>query len=170
MISRTRPSRPTSRPATYSRADPQSRFEAVNVYYAITEAQKKIQALGFTDVNNRAIDFTVNIDPQDNSNYNSLTKALTFGAGGVDDAEDSEVVLHEYGHSIQDDQVPGFGSGDEQGAMGEGFGDFFAGMFYLDKGNARHEAAAPLLHRRLGRDLLQPSRPGATGQWLPALD
>ena len=29
--------------------------------------------------------------------------------GGVDDAEDVEVIWHEYGHAVQDDQVPDFG-------------------------------------------------------------
>jgi hypothetical protein len=127
--------------STFKRTDLQSRFEANNVYYAITEAQKKIQALGFTDVNNRSVRVLVNADPQDNSNYNPASKAITYGFGGVDDAEDAEIVLHEYGHAVQDDQVPGFGSGDEQGAMGEGFGDLLAGMIYLDKGNAAYEQA-----------------------------
>jgi Zn-dependent metalloprotease len=45
----------------------------------------------------------------------------------VDDAEDAEVIWHEYGHAIQDNQVPGFGSTLEAGAMGEGFGDYLAG-------------------------------------------
>ena len=43
----------------------------------------------------------------------------------MDDAEDAEVILHEYGHSIQDDQVPGFGTTLEAGSMGEGFGDYW---------------------------------------------
>jgi hypothetical protein len=92
-------------------------------------------------VNNRTQGYNVNAIPQDNSNYNSLTKDPTFGSGGVDDAEDSEVVLHEYGHSIQDDQVPGFGPGDEQGAMGEGFGDFFAAMMTFDKGSLAYQTS-----------------------------
>jgi Zn-dependent metalloprotease len=52
--------------------------------------------------------------------------AITFGTGGVDDAEDNEVIWHEYGHAIQDDQVPGFGEAEEAGAIGEGFGDYWA--------------------------------------------
>jgi Zn-dependent metalloprotease len=52
--------------------------------------------------------------------------AITFGTGGVDDAEDNEVIWHEYGHAIQDDQVPGFGESEEAGAIGEGFGDYWA--------------------------------------------
>jgi Zn-dependent metalloprotease len=52
---------------------------------------------------------------------------VSFGTGGVDDAEDGEVVIHEYGHSVQDNQVPGFGATVEGGSMGEGFGDYLAG-------------------------------------------
>ena len=51
---------------------------------------------------------------------------IRFGTGGVDDAEDAEVIFHEYGHAIQDEQVPGFGSSPEAGAIGEGFGDYWA--------------------------------------------
>ena len=43
-----------------------------------------------------------------------------FGKGGVDDAEDAEVIWHEYGHAIQDAQVPGFGAGHEAGVDGRG--------------------------------------------------
>jgi Zn-dependent metalloprotease len=45
----------------------------------------------------------------------------------VDDAEDADVIVHEYGHAIQADQVPGFGAGGDAGGMGEGFGDYLAG-------------------------------------------
>ena len=44
----------------------------------------------------------------------------------MDDAEDAEVVVHEYGHSVQDDQVPGFGSTLQAGSIGEAFGDYLA--------------------------------------------
>ena len=64
----------------------------------------------------------------DNSFYRNGTKKLTitYGKGGVDDAEDGEVIVHEYGHSVQDDQVPGFGSTLEAGSIGEAFGDYLA--------------------------------------------
>ena len=68
----------------------------------------------------------------DNSDYSPVTKALRFGTGGVDDAEDAEIILHEYGHAIQDNQVPGFGASNECGAMGEGFGDYLAGSFFAN--------------------------------------
>lgn len=100
-------------------------FSETMGYYFIDTAQRYIQSLGFTNVNNRQQVFSANGTTQDNSFYSPSTKQLTFGTGGVDDAEDAEVILHEYGHSIQDNQKPGFGSGNEAGAMGEGFGDYW---------------------------------------------
>ena len=43
----------------------------------------------------------VNGTTADNSFYSPTTKALTFGTGGVDDAEDAGIIAHEYGHSIK---------------------------------------------------------------------
>lgn len=103
-------------------------FEQTNVYYHLDRAQAHIQALGFMNVNNRVQGATVDQQGSDNSFYTSSNGRLNFGTGGVDDAEDGEIVLHEYGHSIQDNQVPNFGGGDE-GAMGEGFGDYLAAAF-----------------------------------------
>jgi Zn-dependent metalloprotease len=102
-------------------------FSETMAYYYIDYTQRYIQSLGFTNVNNRQISYTVNSSRVDNSFYSPSTKSLNFGTGGVDDAEDAEVIMHEYGHSIQDNQVPGFGSTNEGGAMGEGFGDYLGG-------------------------------------------
>jgi len=105
----------------------QTGFSEVMGYHFIDLAERHIQSLGFTNINNRQQVFAVNRYKKDNSYYTPGTKKISFGTGGVDDAEDAEVVLHEYGHSIQDNQVPGFGSGLEAGSMGEGFGDYWAG-------------------------------------------
>src|SRR5688572_29935028 len=77
----------------------------------------------------------VNIDGRtdDNSHYSPLGKDLTFGTGGVDDAEDADIILHEYGHAIQDDIIPGWGEHNEGGAMGEAFGDYCAASFFSDE-------------------------------------
>jgi Zn-dependent metalloprotease len=108
----------------------QRAFKEVMAYFHIDRVQRYIQTLGLTNVNNRSI--SVNIDGirDDNSFYSPATKQLTFGTGGIDDAEDAEIILHEYGHSIQDNQVPGFGASEEAGAMGEGFGDYLAASFF----------------------------------------
>jgi Zn-dependent metalloprotease len=95
-------------------------------YFHIDFAERYIQSLGFTNVNNRQQVFSVDRSKVDNSSYSPSTKNITYGTGGVDDAEDGEVIIHEYGHSVQDNQVPGFGAAEEGGAMGEGFGDYLA--------------------------------------------
>jgi hypothetical protein len=101
-------------------------------YYWATRAQLYIQSLGFGStlpaVNMRQQLLRINQFGGDNSFYREGTGKLTItlGKGGVDDAEDAEVIVHEYGHSVQDNQVPGFGSSPEAGAIGEGFGDYLA--------------------------------------------
>jgi zinc metalloprotease ZmpB len=110
----------------------QDQFEQVMGYYWVTRAQLYIQSLGFGStlpaVNKRQQLLRINQFGGDNSFYREGTGKLTItlGKGGVDDAEDAEVIVHEYGHSVQDNQVPGFGSSPEAGAIGEGFGDYLA--------------------------------------------
>jgi Zn-dependent metalloprotease len=116
----------TSRNRVYSYTRSDRGFEQVMAYYSITSAEEYIHLLGFGDVNNEPQDFSTTGYAADNSFYDGTVDAITFGTGGVDDAEDNEVIWHEYGHAIQDDQVPGFGSAEEAGAIGEGFGDYWA--------------------------------------------
>jgi Zn-dependent metalloprotease len=104
----------------------QDGFEQVMAYYSITSAEEYIHRLGFSDVNNEPQDYLTTGFTDDNSFYDPSVDSITFGTGGVDDAEDNEVIWHEYGHAIQDDQVPGFGESEEAGAIGEGFGDYWA--------------------------------------------
>src|SRR5581483_6256589 len=62
----------------------------------------------------------------DNSFFKDNKANITLGKGGVDDAEDAEVIVHEYGHSVQDGQVTGFGTNLESGSIGEAFSDYLA--------------------------------------------
>ncbi|MGZ4276651.1 MAG: M36 family metallopeptidase [Solirubrobacteraceae bacterium] len=106
----------------------QDQFEQTMGYFWVTTAQRYIQSLGFMNVDNRQQLLRINQYGGDNSFYrNGTTKlTITLGKGGVDDAEDADVIVHEYGHSVQDDQVPNFGSSEEAGSIGEGFGDYLA--------------------------------------------
>lgn len=108
----------------FNRAD--DAFEEVMSYYHITRTQLKLQALGFTNANARQQVIIANGTTDDNSFYSPGTKNITMGSGGVDDGEDADIIVHEYGHSIQDNIVPGWGASDEAGGMGEGFGDLLA--------------------------------------------
>ena len=120
---------------TYTRSDP--RFEAGMAYAHVDKIQRYFRKLGFTGKK------SVNAEPQDviavpvpgfdNSFYQPANDVMLLGSGGVDDGEDAEVIIHEYGHAVQDAQVPGWGERPDGGAMGEGFGDFLAGAFYARK-------------------------------------
>ena len=114
----------------------QDEFEHVMAYYHIDTNQRYIQSLWFTNINNRRI----SVDPHGlswsttpNAYYNPVPIGagyLAFGEVGVDAAEDADVILHEYGHAIQDFQAPGKYftplCNAEADAMGEGFGDYWA--------------------------------------------
>ena len=111
----------------YQRSD--DRFEQVSAYHGVDSAQAYLQHLGFRGimgVNAHSQVINVNLFPDDNSYYDPNTDRISFGTGGVDDAEDLDVVWHEYGHAMQDDQVPGFGTSNQARALGEGFGDYVA--------------------------------------------
>jgi zinc metalloprotease ZmpB len=108
----------------------QDEFEQVMAYYWVTEAQKYIQSLGFgtsrRPIDNRPQAVRINQFGQDNSFATDHPKnELRFGKGGVDDAEDAEVILHEYGHAIHFAQNFSFAS-EQAGAISEGFGDYWA--------------------------------------------
>ena len=107
------------------------------VYHHLDRMQRHLQALGFVNLLDKPIRVNASARDQDQSYYFPGQKTLSFGRGGVDDAEDAEVILHEYGHAIQDAQVPGWGESMEGGAMGEGFGDFLAASFFADWKPAR---------------------------------
>jgi len=112
---------------SYNRHDDE--FEQVMAYYWITEAQKYIQSLGFGSrfraVNKEPQRVRINQWGADNSFATTHKDELRFGKGGVDDAEDAEVILHEYGHAIHFSQNFSFAS-EEAGAISEGFGDYWA--------------------------------------------
>lgn len=107
----------------------ESGFEDLNVLYHITIYQKYMRSLGFFNL----VDYAIPVDAhalsgQDNSMFSSSTNPprLFFGEGGVDDAEDADVVVHEYGHAISFSAAPGSNVGFERTAIDEGFGDYLA--------------------------------------------
>ena len=126
-----------------------SAFEDVMCYYHITQAQRYVQSLGFTNANNRRTQVDAHgLDRQRQAHYVVIgDEQLGFGyiafGGGVswivDMAEDADVIIHEYGHAVQDNQQPGryfesgtAGFGNETGAMAEGFSDYFAASCTYD--------------------------------------
>ena len=110
----------------------QDGFEDVNAFYHINVFQNYIQSLGFDSLVNYQIHVDVHgLFGQDNSMFINTTNPprLTFGEGGVDDAEDADVIIHEYGHAISHSAAPFTNSGTERQALDEALGDYLASSY-----------------------------------------
>lgn len=104
-------------------------FNDAMTYYHLDQNQRYMQSLGF--MNATGIQFgSIHVDTDghnggDQSSFTPSINKLSFGHGCVDDNEDADVILHEYSHAINSSINPSWGGGDT-GAMGEGFGDYWA--------------------------------------------
>ncbi|HEY0407905.1 MAG TPA: M36 family metallopeptidase [Pyrinomonadaceae bacterium] len=118
------------------------RFVDVMVYYHVDTVQRYIQSLGINTAHNRPIE----ADAHDGSGgawFSPGDLALHFGDSGPckpPRGEEADAIIHEYGHAIQNNQVPGWGGANpingrnETRAMGEGFGDILACVFLAERG------------------------------------
>lgn len=125
---------PATTPATstipefiYTRSQPE--FEDINAFYHVNAYQLYLRSLGFTNL----ADYQIHIDTHalngaDQSSFNPhfTPHRLNFGTGGVDDAEDAHVIIHEYGHAIMHSAAPGTNTGSERMALDEANADYFA--------------------------------------------
>jgi hypothetical protein len=117
-------------------------FDQEQVYWGIDFGERIYQALGYsaasgTPLMNYAINYYAHGSPtwgdQDNSSFsgNNMsgtgTGLLQFGTGGVDDAQDTEIVWHEWGHATFWNAKPGINQNVSSEGLGEGFGDYLAG-------------------------------------------
>ncbi len=113
-------------------------FDATMTYYHISTYLKYVnETLGVPamPLNHPG---GVHVDPHgfngdDNSRYSGSGEDLSFGQGGVDDAEDADVIIHELGHGIHD-WLTGGNLSQNQG-LSEGTGDYLAGAYSRDFAN-----------------------------------
>jgi hypothetical protein len=118
----------------------ESRFCEVMAYYHIDSCQRFIQELGFKNICNKQI--KVNACAEGIGSYfDSDAKSITYGAIGIPDAEDADIIIHEYGHAILDDQVPFLGLTEEGCAMEQGFGDFLAACYFSEENDGYNREA-----------------------------
>jgi hypothetical protein len=110
----------------------EDQFEQVMAYFWVNQAQEYLQSLGFQNIVHESFNVKINQYGGDNSYQTDKPYRVRLGKGGVDDAEDAEVIVHEYGHAVHASQVPGFGQSEEAGSIGEAWGDYFAVTVGLD--------------------------------------
>jgi len=98
---------PVSTTSDFYRSRSDNVFDAVNAYYHIDTMLRYI--ILDLEINVGPTEYTggFQFDPhasdgEDNSFYSSWSQQLGYGEGGVDDAEDADVVVHELAHALHD--------------------------------------------------------------------
>ncbi len=122
----------------------QDGFEAVNTYFHIDHIMRHVNLTLGIPATPYQYAGGVRFDPSgfngaDNSYYSPSTGQLAFGEGGVDDAEDADVVIHELGHGLHDWLTAG--SLSQVNGLSEGLGDYVAQSYSRSLGQwASNEA------------------------------
>ncbi|MEO0469554.1 MAG: T9SS type A sorting domain-containing protein [Bacteroidota bacterium] len=109
-------------------------FEDIMVYYHIDTFHRYVASFGYTNLRTNDSPLSVDSHGKGSSDQSSFTinggdPYLLFGDGGVDDAEDADVIIHEYGHALSYAASPGTLSGQERRGLDEGLADYFAAIY-----------------------------------------
>lgn len=118
----------------YKRGD--ARFLEVMAYCFITRVMNLLRAQGWPNLFPQPLQINAQAPLGDNSKFLPSSWEVRFGAGKVMDAEDASIILHELGHAIQEAQVPRWADCDKNlpvRAMGEGFGDWLATLYFAEE-------------------------------------
>lgn len=119
---------PRSKFPTFQYTRSQEQFEFVNAFYHLTQMKGRVDSLGID-----LPGFPIQVDAHasnglDISAFSMSTNppSLLFGDGGIDDAEDADVIVHEFGHSLSYGAAPNSANGLERSSFEEGQCDYFA--------------------------------------------
>ncbi len=109
-------------------------FEDVMVYFHIDSFHRYVESLGFTNLRHNNSPVRADAHGKGASDQSAFIENggnpyLVFGDGGVDDAEDADVIIHEFGHYLSFAASPFTLTGTERRGLDEGIGDFFAAIY-----------------------------------------
>jgi hypothetical protein len=124
----------------FFRDEPQ--FEELNILYHIEKARLFLNKLGYSELQNRPVPFDAHAlngaDQSIFSIFHDPMGSLEFGDGGVDDAEDADIIYHEYFHAIHfaltgesmflekiNPDLPPYQQTNEPAAIAEAVADYF---------------------------------------------
>lgn len=117
----------------------QDGFEDVNAFFHMTEFKSYVDSIGYSSLPGVQISVDVHaLGGSDNSYYSPSELRIFMGEGGVDDAEDADVVVHEYGHTLVTAAANNTNRINERAGMEEAICDYFAVSWSLHfSGNQR---------------------------------
>ncbi|MDB5284110.1 MAG: hypothetical protein JWO06_3185 [Bacteroidota bacterium] len=106
-------------------------FIDVNAFYHISTYHDYIKSLGFNCADSLITICAHALINEDNSYFSPTENPhqIYFGTGGVPDAEDADVVVHEYCHSVSFTAAPNSNFGGERKALDEAFCDYNAASY-----------------------------------------
>lgn len=136
------------------------RFLNVMAYYYLDRLISHLRSFGIPKYND-TVTGPIEIDPQavsgdDNSHFSPSGPYIAFGEGGVPDASDPGVILHEYGHALHHFLLNYHANSSYE----EGFNDFLAAC-WLDRFNEhqfQREEAMPWDQHYSGTNHWGPTR------------
>lgn len=145
-------------------------FDAVNAFYHIDNYLRYVNETLNVSVMPYQYSGGVRYDPHglsgdDNSHYSESSGKLAFGQGGVDDAEDLMVVVHELGHGIHDWLTHGSTENDSENGLGEGTGDYLAAGYVRDIPENQWKPSDPQYNWVMRWDGHNPFWPGRVSNW-----
>jgi len=114
----------------YGREEDQ--FEAVNAFFHITTFKEYLNRLGFTQIPAQPLRVDANaLNGGDASLYSTFENWILLGEGGVDDAEDADVIVHEYAHAAIWTAAPDLTPQLERSSLEEAVCDYIAGSYSM---------------------------------------
>lgn len=117
---------------TFNFTRSQHQFADVNAFFHLNTQLNHVRKLGFTNLPGFRIQVDAHaLNEGDVSRFSAGDNppTLQFGDGGIPDAEDADVVIHEFGHALSFGASPNTAVGLERRAMEEGLGDYFASSY-----------------------------------------
>jgi hypothetical protein len=119
-----------SSPDSFYFSRSQTGFESVMAYYHIDKSYRRLSGLGFEipALNEFKVD-AHGFSGADNSHFSQTGNYCAFGEGGIDDAEDADVIWHEYSHAIQYHITGDMLYEGETMAVMEGSADYWAASY-----------------------------------------
>lgn len=103
-------------------------FEDANALFHLNLCDSFVTALGYGLLSDTLYIDSHALNGADQSLFKGVQypASIEFGTGGVDDAEDGEVIAHEYAHSLSARATHAAPIGTERNCIEEGWADYFA--------------------------------------------